>query len=389
VNEQSKQIRQLQNHASSTVTRTDLTTIVTQLQTHLTALEKRISKVEKDTSLTGSDSTTIGSLVSSNRRSIARSLDVISNKVSQHTLTEVESSIRSDMAATTKKVLEQCVTVGNQELMRELLESLGKKVSSVESTLLLKVDSSTIEGIKLDAETVREKAKELTFNVGVIRSLESDVQNLGTRVQGVEEVAVANANRVILMNERLNSTATNHAVQEINARLQQAEHNISNDLAKKKDFDKVSKIVENHGRSLATLNGSFDTLRNLLETSKSSMLDVQRSKVDKKVFETVMGTVQRRDDFEAHMKRLMIEVDAKAWGKDVGKLGRDLEALKGEHATTKVKASLATKFVEWYGKKGEVYEANLGAMDEHMKNLAVSSYATGQKREPYGTEHEY
>ena len=81
VNSQQQQIQALQHHQSSTVDRSELSNIAKTLTNSIKALDDRVRRLEGATKLSSRDPESVGYVVNSNRRALARSMDVISSKV--------------------------------------------------------------------------------------------------------------------------------------------------------------------------------------------------------------------------------------------------------------------------------------------------------------------
>ena len=385
VNEQSKQIRQLQQHQSHTVNRSDLTTITTQLQTRLTSLEKRLATVEKDTSLTSPTPTSIGSLVSANRRAIARSLDVISSKVSQHDLTEATNAVNRAVEESRRDIVTRCVTVGEQMRMREVVESLTDKIKAMEGDMTTKANTIDLLELKMDATTIRAAAKSAAETNETLTAVANHTSDLLSRVASVEEITVSNVSKVSMLSE--SASYVQQALPELatlSTRVNSLRTVVEKETGRRKDLERVEKVVETHGRRLGSLSDAFETVNGVVERTTKKLANVERNGVAKVEFEKRLSSVVDKKAFHEAMVRAQVEIDAKCWTKEFRGLRSDFARLKEEHdGVTRVKANLGTKFVDWYGQKGEVYERNLEAMDGHLKNLAVQSYTKGERREPY------
>lgn len=371
------------------MSRADLTSLVTQLTSQNTSLQKRVSSLEAEVDLQSPSASSLGSIVASNRRSIARSLDVISSKVSSHDMATLEAALRGEVSRSAKLVSLACGPRAVTERTRDLAEALSSKLSALEALLAGKVDAGDLEAVRADAETVREAAREARDQGERLGWVEERYEELGGRVAGVEEVCVGNEQRAVLLAERLRAAATREEVEGVGRVAEETRRVVEGEVARSRDLARVEKVADAHGRKLAGIERALAEAGAASKRHAGRLEKLAGDAATRGELARCVGELVGRAEFKDAMARVGAEVDAKAWGKDVGKVRRDLEGLRHEHDTvTRVKAGLATKFVDWYGQKGEAYERNLEAVDGHLRNLAVQSYTTGKRREPYGDEHE-
>ena len=92
---------------------------------------------------------------------------------------------------------------------------MSQKVQVLEKVLHGKVDTTDFEGFKMDAITVREKARELGDLLGRVDYLEKSNLEQGGRLRSVEDVAVKNEGRTVLINEGLKSKAGGKEMEEL------------------------------------------------------------------------------------------------------------------------------------------------------------------------------
>lgn len=64
---------------------------------------------------------------------------------------------------------------------------------------------------------------------------------------------------------------------------------------------------------------------------------------------------------------------------------QDLEDASQEHSR---RLDVSMRFVDWFTRRGDIYEGNLQVIDKHLKNLATSSAVPGS-RMPYTSQVRY
>lgn len=153
------------------------------------------------------DPESIGHVVTSNRRALSRSLDVISSKVSKSDLTSVQSSIALSIQSSHDDLVETLASRNTMDKAVDVVSSMSQKVQTLEKVLNDKVDVQDFESVRLDAHVVREKARELNGLLTRLDHLEKGHLEQGGRLRCVEDVAVKNENRTILIGEGMKTKA--------------------------------------------------------------------------------------------------------------------------------------------------------------------------------------
>ena len=289
------------------------------------------------------------------------------------------------MEESRRDIVTRCVTVGEQMRMREVVESLTDKIKAMEGDMTTKANTIDLLELKMDATTIRAAAKSAAETNETLTAVANHTSDLLSRVASVEEITVSNVSKVSMLSE--SASYVQQALPELatlSTRVNSLRTVVEKETGRRKDLERVEKVVETHGRRLGSLSDAFETVNGVVERTTKKLANVERNGVAKVEFEKRLSSVVDKKAFHEAMVRAQVEIDAKCWTKEFRGLRSDFARLKEEHdGVTRVKANLGTKFVDWYGQKGEVYERNLEAMDGHLKNLAVQSYTKGERREPY------
>ena len=383
VNAQQLQIHALQQHQSEQVERIEMSRVVKALSSSVTSLDRRIAVVEEAVKLSCPRPDSIGHVVASNRRAIARSLDVTSSKVSIKDLEKMQEAVQLSINTSHNKLKEECASRETMEKAVDVVSSMSSKLRSVEETVANKVDMTDFEAISLDATVVREKARELQNLLSRLDYLEKEFIDSSSRLVQVEDAAISNANRTVILTETVNGKSEARDFERLDRAVSHIQEKVSTRLARKADLERIEEVLESHGRKVSTLNDAFETASVMAQDAQMGLNDLKKVAVKQPELKLATGGLITSRQFSDALARVKAEVDAKAWVRDTRKLRKEFDALKLEHDNTKMKAALATEFVGWYGAKGEVYENNLNAVDMHLRNLAVQSSTKLEGREPY------
>ncbi|GMH75176.1 hypothetical protein TrRE_jg12149 [Triparma retinervis] len=375
VNSQQQQIQALQHHQSSTVDRSELSNIAKTLTNSIKALDDRVRRLEGATKLSSRDPESVGYVVNSNRRALARSMDVISSKVSTSDLVAVQESISLSINAASTSLRDTLASRTTMDKAVDVVSSMSQKVQVLEKVLHGKVDTTDFEGFKMDAITVREKARELGDLLGRVDYLEKSNLEQGGRLRSVEDVAVKNEGRTVLINEGLKSKAGGKEMEELRGGVEEIRRIVDKVKADKKDLSRVETVLSTQGSVLESVNSTLHTLSLSTGTLEDSLSNLTAGTVTKGELKKIVGGVATRSMLSDAVARVMASVEGKAWNKDVISLTLGLETVSSTLAKTARKADLAGEFVEWYGRKGEALEGNLAAVDKHLERLAVKARA--------------
>jgi len=150
------------------------------------------------------------------------------------------------------------------------------------------------------------------------------------------------------------------------------------DKADRKDVSHLTDFVNSHS---VRLNGVAEMMRETVDVTTGLEEEVRQLNVNvvtKGELGRVGGNMATTRMLADAVARIKAELDAKGWSKDVENLKRMVRGVKEEGERTRRKANLAGNFVEWYGRKGEVLEGNLNAVDRHLEKLAVKAKVKGE-----------
>lgn len=257
----------------------------------------------------------------------------------------------------------------------DVVASMSRKVQVLEGEIRGKVDNQDFEAVRLDAEIVREKARELNGLLSRIDYLEKSTVEQGGRLNFVEEVAVKNEDRTVLINEGLKGKAGGVDFENLKAMVESIRMVVTNDKADRKDLTRVETVVGGQGEALESLNAALHSVALTQEGTREAVADLERGTATKGELRRVEGNATTRGMLSEAMARVQAAMEGKAGKREFQKLKREVGEARSKLEVTGRKAELAGEFVEWYSRKGEALEGNLLAVDKHLERLAVKGKA--------------
>jgi len=84
---------------------------------------------------------------------------------------------------------------------------------------------------------------------------------------------------------------------------------------------------------------------------------------------------------------LRTEVDNKACQKSVEDLSCTIDNLTEDYLLTRNKVKISSEFVDWFTQRGEAYEHNMSAVDNHLKQLGAESKDHNYLLPPHSRKH--
>ncbi|GMI61365.1 hypothetical protein ScalyP_jg9301 [Parmales sp. scaly parma] len=148
-------------------------------------------------------------------------------------------------------------------------------------------------------------------------------------------------------------------------------------LAGQGQLDEVTKILIQHDKRFDEVDLAFEGGREQQQYLFSNV----NKKIDAREHDMVknINTRVTKPEWNRALVNIRNELGAKAWDTKLNDLGTFVEDLSLDYEKTRVKADLSSRFVKWFGDRGEMYENNLNAVDGHLRNLAVSAHTSLKK----------
>ena len=333
------------------------------LETRLDQLASRMDDMERAVQIPGGNTTcTVGEGLAANRKTLARALNMITTKAETDEVTKQISSHKSQVDETIVALTEKVAGVTALEKTNDAVSALSERMDTLAEALNTKANHSTIKVLEADASLIRHHAAFVSKTNDALEKTEGDFEQFQGSMAKQGEMMESLKSNVSSIQE---DVARRAVADDLSSLLQKVDRMSTevNETTKKTDFDSLKALFDEKTQSLAKAEGDIQSLLSSHSTM-SSQVSNQMAEHRAAVGRLVSGCVSR-EALSNSLSTLQAEWQQKTWT-----LERSLSELSVDYATTKKKSDLAAEFVSWYGSRGDTYEHNLQAVDEHLKKLA-------------------
>ena len=361
------------SHAQSRKDIENIQTVISDMKSQLDDLNHRVKLVEESTRIPGSSSskmTSIGEAVLANRRTLARTLNLVSQKADGD---QVKESFESH-SKHIQDVMEQCKSdlVSNDaiEKSNEALSALVSRVDVIANDMCNKVDKCLLKTLSSDAASIRNYANFVRSTQSTTTKFESELEDIRVKILNFQnkihsfedEVQRINIhlNNQIVTNEKFekaNSTAVQSMMKELQTKVSMsAIAEIQNNISQQSKNE--LKVVED---DIKTLFSAHETLAKYLTKRLDDLNNKTMTMITDEGLRSKYNYVTL-EELEDGLQKVASVIDSKAYGQTLSELQEDVQQLESDLCITKRKADLAAQFVGLCGKErgGEIiHEDNL------------------------------
>ena len=336
----------------------------------LDALSTRQDAAERSTIVPGKSSLTAGEAVAANRRTVARALGILSSKAD---VSEVQSRISSalgDIGATVERLRGESATDEALGATNGAIAALADRVEAMSADLRNKVDNASLKGLAADASAIRNHAAFVQRTDVSMEKVRRDNDDRDQVVLPRQQESIRLASEEIrLLRQRVEegSTAGRGEASALAERVS-ALSDVIEGKSEAADVELLKSAVEGGDGRLTALEESAQGAANAMRDLTSRLgRRLDEKYYDRDEVDAMVGILVRRDHFVDVVRGLREDMTTRA---GIG-LMRELEGVIGNIAaelrTMKMRVDLTTRFVEWYGERGDAYERNIEALDICMK----------------------
>ncbi len=374
VKSQSAAIKRLESLSSSSVGSGDLAVALSRLDRRLDDLSLRLDRVEHGIDLKCRDPSSVGFAASEARRTVAASMAIVTDKADERGVAERLEASRLLSDKRLRALEEKLASKDSLDATLQLLDGQSERLKFLEVSLSRKVDVDNIAKLELAAKSIFERAADVRKQSERLSFLEQSLQEHGSRI-GVAETLGSRATATLqLLHERLSHSAHADDVKTLEAQVKALGKSVANDVPSKGDHDSLKMLVANHGRTIKTLSSVSSSLVENASRLEKTVTDHSSNKASKSELSKILSNYALAAAVNSAVDRISLELSHKTPLDFSRNLSQRLDALTASHTVTSKTASIGARFVDWYGKRGDVYEHNLSAVDSHLRHLAVKAH---------------
>ena len=344
------------------------------IQSQVEDLSQRIQQVEHSIQIPGSTLTanvTVGEVVIANRRTIAKALNILTNKatvddVKQSTQTEIQPM--KNLLESWKKDL-----ASNDAIQKsnETVSALIERVDILANDMCHKVDKTLFKSISSDATCIKNYAEFIRTTESITKKIEYELEStIRPIIQSHDEkIASLEDQEKITVRTVQNQC---HTLMNQYETLNQSLESLMKDVEHKAATTKLKDIEENQNQSdthLSSLGEDIKTLYTAHETlakymtkrldtvhiqftknNENNTTEKKEEEARNKIHKDLKKYVQFKE-YEEQSQKLKTILETKACKESLKSIQKAIEQMESELSITKRKADLSAQFVSWYGKQ--------------------------------------
>ncbi len=332
------------------------------IKSQMDNLLQRIENIEQSIQIPGSppsSNVTLGQVIIANRRTIAKTLNLVSQKVTNH---EAKKLIRSEIEPMKVSLDSWKKDVASNDAIQksnETISALINRVDLLANDMCNKVDRTLFKSISSDATCIKNYADFIRTTESTTKKIEKELESTirptlqlqNEKIQSLDD----QGKRVEATVKK--SCCTIDDYEKLNLSIQ----TILQDLECKANAISLTEIEHNQHQSMnhltsmdddiKTLYSAHETLAKYMTKRLDTLQDNQKDLVAMNNNECKDSNYVQRDDFNKIFKQLQSMLETKACKEILISLQQSIKDMESELSVTKRKADLSAQFVSWYGKK--------------------------------------
>lgn len=341
----------------------NIQTVISGMKSQLDELNHRFELIEESTRIPGSSSSkmsSVGETVVANRRTLARTLNLVSQKADED---QVKESFESH-SKQIQEVIEQCksdlVSNDAMEKSNEAISALVSRVDVIANDVCNKVDKCLLKTLSSDATSIRNYANFMRATQSTTTKFESELEDLGGKILNFQSKIQSFEDEVQRINIHLNNdVVTNDKFEEVNSTTVQS---LVKELQTKVSMSTISemqchsnqqskeelKIVED---DVKTLFSAHETLAKYLTKRLDDLNKKIMTMITKEGLSSEYSYATMKE-LEDGLQKVASIIESKANQQTLLELQHYVQQLESDLSVTKRKADLAAQFVGLCGKEG-------------------------------------
>eukprot|EP00592_Proboscia_alata_P001182 CAMPEP_0194367826 /NCGR_PEP_ID=MMETSP0174-20130528/16001_1 /TAXON_ID=216777 /ORGANISM="Proboscia alata, Strain PI-D3" /LENGTH=432 /DNA_ID=CAMNT_0039143863 /DNA_START=145 /DNA_END=1440 /DNA_ORIENTATION=- len=329
-------------------------------------LFNRVANLENITSIPGSKN--ISDCVMGNRQALAQTLQLVSSKVGQHELYVATENSNRILEQSTRQIRDE---IANKSIKwNESIKSLSRRIEVFAVDLHSKVDITSVNTLDAHIDKIRNYDTFVTNTKDTMEVLSKDFSTCGASFEIMKQTVNGICNQVTRVEEALDrNEAETKTLTHIGNDVGRFKHELKKSAIQKDTLDrlvdKTNKIEEKSRCIERTVKEMSISHPHLVEHVRSQIMV---NTYEKKELDAMMSKHVGKKKFNDILLELRKEVSCKAWAHDVNEMKSSLFNLIADYDKTQKMATVASRFIDWFTKRGDGYGNNSNAIEFHLKN---------------------
>ena len=314
---------------------------------------------------------TIEEIMHSNRRSLGRTLQILSTKIDMNQFDEKMEQMKEYVSNQMCNLKGEIVEKSSLCSLREAVSALSQRMDLLAQTTSQKVDHSCITTLKSDVESIRSHAEFVTDTKESLKQLRKQSQDNSKRIENQQKTIETLVSQQTEMMEKIGTLIPKLEYQNLEERVNNFISFIESTMAKQQDLQITQSQMDTYIVKIAESDKIIKKLQiahEKLATYTANRFGKVYSKetTDNKIHKCVTMEKFKHclGECNSDLEDRSIQLD-----ESVASIHQKLELLERDYSETKKRSVLAAEFIDWYGRKGDAYEHNLSAVDGHLKNM--------------------
>lgn len=338
------------------------------------SIKERVAQLEQCTTLPESDSgtpLTVGEAVILNQKAVSKILQSLSSKVGVQEFRDFQEAQRQLVNEVKKDYSDEQISRETILSLSDCVSTINEKLDVISSDLQSKAGKAAIKSIQADASLLRDRVKTFQNMEEVVNSMrhkikQADIQlsDHGSSIADLSALSKA-------CREELGEKVDKCEFQKVLANMDEIRNglNILNT-----ESAEVNRILSSSTIDIHKLFKGHQDLQMLSESRWQNCSEMLLGTYTKGELDSILG--QRficKSELEVTLNQVREDLSKKAWDHLVSEQRGMIDNLVLDHANTKKAALLATKFIDWYSRRGESFEYSTQTLDSELMRLGRRS----------------
>ena len=335
---------------------------ISNMNSKIDELHERVESIEQSIRIPGSSPSSkllVGEAVLANRRTLARTLNLVSQKADSDA---VKESIESQSNALKESMEEWKRDLASNDAVQksnDAMSALVTRVDTMADDMCNKVDKSLFKTISSDATCIKNYASFFRSTEETTKKLEADIQDIGSTLVTYDNKLQIFEDQVQTIETGLSKCPTIDEFVEVTTNIQ----SLNEQLLVKADESIMVQLKQEtiqSGTQLSLVECDVKTLFAAHETLAKYMTKRLDKMYNNTSIDDKLSKYVKSDELEANLQHVTTIIDTKACKESLSQLQQSIHDLESDLSITKRKADLSAQFVGWYGKEGN---------DKHIQQL--------------------
>lgn len=300
------------------------------IEEKLGMISKRIDYIEKSIAIPGAPSTSVGEGVATNRRALANTVRLVSNKVDSNNLKLITSAQNEEIEKEIGCLKRDFASNISIQKVNDVIKAMECRLDTMTEDILNKVNKSKATTISSEVSCVEKYAD-------FIKSTEMKVTNLEDAISAQSNQVNSLSACALELENQINEKALLSDLSKFEFRLQSLSENLQNRIDSEQEL-------------LLALEGKWNVIESRVASCEddSKTLFAAHKMLAKHMTRRIDNTLSKSETKKIYSELLAKVTSSGGTQQKIEDLNLRLEHINSEMAQARKKADLSVQFIQWF-----------------------------------------